>query len=121
MYSGTSACRGRSALETSTRDALRLTPEGRRLDSTGSFSARRPYGEHAKENGEEKESGSELHSAVSGKRRWYSARRSSLRMRAPDLSLTAANLFSILLSSSLMMKANCLGFFSVTGIVSIVR
>jgi hypothetical protein len=25
------------------------------------------------------------------------------------------------LSSSLMMKANCLGFFSVTGIVSIVR
>ena len=119
-YNGTSACRGRFVLKTSTRDALRLMPEGRRLDSTGSFSARRPYGEHAKENGEEKESGSELHSAVSGKRRWYSARRSSLRMRAPDLSLTAANLFSILLSSSLMMKANWLGFFSVTGIVSIV-
>ena len=121
MYNGTSACRGRSALETSTHDALRLTPEGRRLDSTGSFSARRPYGEYAKENGEEKEKGSELHSAVSGKRRWYSARRSSLRMRAPDLSLAVANLSSILLSSSLMMKANCLGFFSVTGIVSIVR
>ena len=113
MYSGTSACRGRSALETSTRDALRLTPEGRRLDSTGSFSARRPYGEYAKENGEEKEKGSEPHRFSPVANPLFSSRAAKACLMAwrtqPALLLSSAFAMasSISLSSLVISNANC--------------